>query len=465
MMWIAVAALLSRCVLAVLYPVVDPTEGRHAQMAAELAQGQSSWIIPLIRVQGDAVPFMGKPPIPVWAMAASVRFFGQHEWAIRLPQGLCSLFVCLLVWRTVQRFEPAGSWPAVCILFASPFFFALMLTATYDPWLMLGVSGATLCYANWAVAGATRFRWSLGIFAGLAVGFLSKGLVAVALFGIPVFVWTWRFRGWTDLRLHAWGRGFVIFFVPVIGWLAFAEAHHPGFLKYFLWNEQILRYLVEDYGDRYGSGHVYPYGTAALLFLAGIGPVGWWMMMAAHRVPKVEASHPVRSLLVYTMIAHVVFFCFARQLLWTYLLPAMPLFATWCGLRVPRQKPIRAWIIPFSIFVWSLTLALWLPVAGQQRSTRHVFEKLPSSVSSLTFLPKTPSSAFWYLPQGVRLNDHPSSYPGSLDAIPEAMVADLYVLDTRECAKGHFQFLLGNTKYLKVERGWHLVQPPETLKP
>src|SRR5262249_49240181 len=49
-------------------------------------------------------------------------------------------------------------------------------------------------------------------------------------------------------------------------WFVLAEKANPGFLQYIFLHENILRFISKDYGDRYGTGHPYPFGSS------------WWMM-------------------------------------------------------------------------------------------------------------------------------------------------------------------------------------------
>jgi 4-amino-4-deoxy-L-arabinose transferase-like glycosyltransferase len=171
------------------------------------------------------------------------------------------------------------------------------------------------------------------VFVLLALGFLTKGPVAIALFGLPVLTWTLRWRQWSQLRDHAWTAGVLLALGLVLPWFLLCESRNPGSLKYFFLNENLLRFVTHDYGDAYGSGHLYPRGAALLMFLAVTAP---WSAFALWHVARTRSAMSILSLgnkqdsfLFLGFALGTLFWCFARQLLFTYLLPMLPLFAAW----------------------------------------------------------------------------------------------------------------------------------------
>ncbi len=83
-------------------PLVDPDEGLHASIAQEMAE-RGDWIVPRQLQE----PFLDKPILYFWAIAASLKLFGSSEAAVRLPGLLFGLLGTIttvaIAWRTLGR--------------------------------------------------------------------------------------------------------------------------------------------------------------------------------------------------------------------------------------------------------------------------------------------------------------------------------------------------------------------------
>ena len=83
-------------------PLVDPDEGKHAAIAQEMVES-GDWIVPRLLHE----PFLDKPILYFWAVAASLKIFGMSEAAVRLPGLLFGMFGTLttaaVAWRLLGR--------------------------------------------------------------------------------------------------------------------------------------------------------------------------------------------------------------------------------------------------------------------------------------------------------------------------------------------------------------------------
>src|SRR5262249_34179025 len=83
-------------------PLVDPDEGLHASIAQEMAE-RGDWVVPRQLQE----PFLDKPILYFWAIAASLKVFGNSEAAVRLPGLLFGMLgtitTVILAWRTLGR--------------------------------------------------------------------------------------------------------------------------------------------------------------------------------------------------------------------------------------------------------------------------------------------------------------------------------------------------------------------------
>src|SRR6202034_1906037 len=70
--------------------LLDDVDSVYIQIAREMLQ-RHDYVTPTI----DGIRFFDKPPLMYWMAAASMRLFGIHDWAARLPLALCVLALLL----------------------------------------------------------------------------------------------------------------------------------------------------------------------------------------------------------------------------------------------------------------------------------------------------------------------------------------------------------------------------------
>ena len=123
-------------------PLVDPDEGLHASIAQEMVES-GDWIVPRLLDE----PFLDKPILYFWAIAASLKIFGMSEAAVRLPGLLFGMLGTLttaaVAWRMLGRRTGliAGVFYASMIL---PL--ALVQLPAHDVALVPWVNLALLCF-------------------------------------------------------------------------------------------------------------------------------------------------------------------------------------------------------------------------------------------------------------------------------------------------------------------------------
>ncbi|MDA3923627.1 MAG: glycosyltransferase family 39 protein [Kiritimatiellae bacterium] len=61
------------------------------------------WITPSVWMNGQLIPFLGKPPLQFWLSAISVKLFGLNEFALRLPAFLSGLLLLSFVYLTLKK--------------------------------------------------------------------------------------------------------------------------------------------------------------------------------------------------------------------------------------------------------------------------------------------------------------------------------------------------------------------------
>lgn len=111
----ALTSMHSRCMVAILgcvlafiviarlltlgaYPILDPTEGRYAQVGKVMLE-TGNWITPQLDIH---VPLLAKPPLSIWAIAVSYATFGINAFAARFPSFLAWLLTVGLVFSVAS---------------------------------------------------------------------------------------------------------------------------------------------------------------------------------------------------------------------------------------------------------------------------------------------------------------------------------------------------------------------------
>ena len=333
LVWVLLAAVLAvRLLTMAVYPVMDTTEARYAEIARHMLDS-GDWLMPQIE---PGVPFWGKPPLFAWLTAASFKLFGLSEFAARLPHfllGLATLWLVALAGRR-KRGPGSGCLPAL-ILASTPLFFVTSGAVMTESGLLLATTLGMLGF--WFCTQRDEPAWGWIFFAGLGMGMLAKGPVAPVLTLLPVFMWLLITRRWRSLRQLPWLSGGLLALVVCLPWYLLAERHSPGFLAYFLVGEHLLRFIQPGWmGDLYGNAHREPLGMIWLLWFQATAAWGLLFVFAltrqARRARRKDSAPPVahnpwRGYLLCWLIAPLLFFTFSGNILWTYVITGLPALA------------------------------------------------------------------------------------------------------------------------------------------
>ncbi|WP_144213114.1 ArnT family glycosyltransferase [Shewanella donghaensis] len=323
---ILVAALLVRLVSLALYPLMDTTEARYGEMARLMVE-TTNWLTP----QFDyGVPFWGKPPLQNWMSASFIQLFHNSEFFLRLPHFLAGIAILLLMMYFAKRFAINGIKAAI-ILTTTVVFYVCIGTVMTDMGLLLGLSIALLSFY---LAWQGQYFWGYVGFVGLAIGLMSKGPVSVVIFGIATALFMLWSVGPIKMWSLLWQRvplvsGSLLMLSLTLPWYVMAEQATPGFIQYFIVGEHWLRFIDSGWqGDLYGSAHDEIRGTIWLYFAVACLPWTLFLPRALYRIYQGEQQFdPLTQFLICWMIAPLLLFTFAGNILPAYVLPASPALA------------------------------------------------------------------------------------------------------------------------------------------
>lgn len=422
-LWLLAALFGLRLALMAILPMADTSEPRYAEIARLMAVS-GDWITPWFE---PGVPFWGKPPFAFWASAASFRLFGYNDFAARLPAWLATLATVMLIYTyTRDRIGEMAARRATLIYSSCLLTFVLAGAVLTDAYLTLAV---TLCLVGFGKQlGGLRPAWGYAFFAGLALGMLAKGplaLVLVLAVMLPWLLWQ-RSAALACLRRLPWTGGWLLFLALSAPWYVLAELKTPGFLQYFMVGEHFYRFVDPGWqGDLYGSAHERLYGSIWLDWLLATLPWGPYALYRLarqawrHRTarPSLRALAPDTSLLLLWALATPLFFSLSGNILWTYVQPALPAFAILLAAALTRPAPstrATAWrweamTLPVPAIGLLLGIAVLAnpDILKNERSLIAVQQAHAQAGQQLYYQNKLPFSARYYSRDTAKLHQGP----------------------------------------------------------
>lgn len=196
----------------------------------------------------EAVEYVNKPPLALWAMAASSRLFGLDEGSLRMPSALLSLVaVGALVALCRPASSPKSTFFAGALLATAPGYLFIHggRAATMESWQLALWTVGMLAVFSVSHAAAPRMLALAIAFAGL---FLSKGLGGGLLLALSASVASASARGRRDgpgppfaMPLREVVISALIGFAPLLVWWS-SRFDSAGAAADFLWRDVVLRF-------------------------------------------------------------------------------------------------------------------------------------------------------------------------------------------------------------------------------
>jgi len=328
--------------MAAVIPLTDPSEARYAEIARVMATS-GDWVTPWF---APDVPFWGKPPASFWAQAVGIKLFGVNEFAVRAAAVLAFGLTLWILFRFVSELKGKAVARNSVLIYASTLLPFIMAGAVLtDPYLVLATTW--IMASVWLSKTSDRWYWRYGLFLGTALGMLAKGPLVLVLTGGALAPWFFfSGEGRNFLRRQPWLSGTALALLICVPWYWLAELKTPGFLHYFLVGEHFLRFVKPGWGgDLYGGAHDHAKGTIWLYFVGASFPWGFWLLYRAFTLLRKQARdnrlnhvwnaqalgqwwrQPLVLYLSGWVLFTPVFFTVSGNILWTYVLPAMPAFS------------------------------------------------------------------------------------------------------------------------------------------
>ncbi len=420
----------------------EPDEGFYANAALNMLES-GDWALP--RLNGE--PFLDKPPLVYWSIAAGVRLLGRSEGAARAAHAFAFAATALLVGLLAGRWWSHRVAVVAALVYATslaPFLAANVLT----PDTLLALFSTSAYYAFWrlreAARGDTAIGWGAVLGVALGLGALAKG-PAILVVTAPLAAFaalSWRHRK-HRLRLAAYAVAALLALALAVPWYAYVCRRVPGAAAYLLDNQVTGRLVSARYGRNDSwSGGLAVYGPTLLLGSLPWTPLLVRRMWRARRQTGAgrrgaRSRRPESVLLLVWLALPLAVFVTARSRLPLYVLPlfaplallaARPVAAL-CRLR--RHEALKA-----SLAVWIVALCalkLLLAYVPSRRDSRALAREMAAQGvprSQLVICVDTKKNALSFYGQ-----DHLEEVTLSSQAYPFFSPAESLAVELREMAE------------------------------
>ncbi|WP_150110531.1 ArnT family glycosyltransferase [Granulicella mallensis] len=254
--------------------LLDDVDSVYIQIAREMLQ-RHDFITPTI----DGIRFFDKPPLMYWMAAGSMRLFGPHDWAARLPLALGVLALLFAVYalgiRLFSTVSPLES-PDRGGLYG-----ALAMATSIGPYLYTRFYIPDILIALWMTLSVHLFLIaldrlredrsallpSLGFAAVMALDLLTKGLIGIVFpIGFVLFYlfFTRQLKLLLKLQIPAATGLFLLLAAP---WHILVALRNPaismpagvglparaGWAWFYLYNEHVARFMGKRIPHDYGN--------------------------------------------------------------------------------------------------------------------------------------------------------------------------------------------------------------------
>ena len=323
-------------------PLLDPDEGRNAEVAREMA-ATNDYLVPRL----NTLPYLDKPIVYFAAAAAFMEVLGPNELAARLPAYLFTLATAWLIfWWTRKRAGEEQAWVAAIVFLAMPLTVAFARIVIFDSALSFFIVLAIIAF--YEAVETRHMRWTILAWAAIAMGVLTKGPVALALpllVAIPFAIWRKAFRVlWSFVAL-------IVFAAIIAPWVWAMSLEVPDFLEYVLVTETAARLTTGELKRTGPPWYFVPY------LIGGAIP---WSIVAIASWREMRRRDPLLLFLLLWIAIPFLFFSLSQSKRPQYILPVMAAVAILIGWIWPAVR-VRVAAMTAAAFGALLVVAAFIP--------------------------------------------------------------------------------------------------------
>ena len=345
------------------YPLLNPDEGRYAEIPREMVAG-NDWITPRL----NGVNYFEKPPLMYWAEAMSFTVLGNNETAARAVPALFALLGVLLTYYAVRKLYGEDAGLASAVVLGSS-----LLYAAHARIVIIDMAVSVLM--SWTLfsfilgikekVGPQRRYFFMQLYISAALATLAKGLIGVLLTGAVMFLWLLIFNQWKRLRPLYLPSGLIVFLIIAAPWHILVSGHNPTWVH---------RYFVYEHFQRFFSSVASrpgPWWYFIPVILVGLFPWTGFLYPALKQSLQGGWAKRENNKETWFFVTWVVFiflfFTKSHSKLVPYILPVFPPLAAIIGVWLAKTKSntnthLKKGLIAVSVFGTLLAAALCVVV-------------------------------------------------------------------------------------------------------
>jgi 4-amino-4-deoxy-L-arabinose transferase-like glycosyltransferase len=324
-----------------ILPLVDRDEPRFAEASREMLQ-RGDYVVPFFN---NTYRF-DKPPLIYWCQAASMKLFGENEFAVRFPSAVAAALIAVLIFGFGTRVSGNGVGLKAAIIFTTSLQVLVHAKLAVADMAMVCFVTAGF-WAGWELSRPSignsqkqnRLWWWI-FYLSLAFGFLAKGPIAWLPLLAPIQA-AWKGDGsWR--RFHP-AIGILIMFAIIAIWAVPALLQTNGdFLRVGIGEHVIQRSLtpMDSHGFRGVLYFVFlPYYFAAVFF--SFFPWSFFLPRLIRLKFHVSARGEIDNYLLLGIATTFILFTLVSTKLPHYTLLCFPLLSLWLALNWENLAPSK----------------------------------------------------------------------------------------------------------------------------
>ncbi len=321
------------------FPLMDPDEGRYAEIPREMLATRD-FVTPHL----CGVKFFFKPPIFYWMNAASMALLGESEFAARLPAALCGLLTVLLVYWTGRRVlgRRVGMLSALILGTAAGYFVCARLCIIDMPLTLFMTAALSLWIVAAGEKGPRRALLLHFFWASMALATLAKGPIGFLLPGAVILSYARITRKGRILADMRWATGLALFMAIAAPWYLLVSWRNPEFARFFFIREHFQRFLTTVHRREE------PFGFFVPIILLLLFPWSLFLPAVVRQLWRERGKDGARIPLFLVLWAAIifVFFSLSKSALVTYIIPVLPPVALLMGAAFSRlfDGVSRSWM-------------------------------------------------------------------------------------------------------------------------